>query len=84
MALSETTAYKVEINEDLTIGVRRADIILKDGVEVARSYERTSLLPGEDVSDQTAMVQSITNLLWTDEAIAAYAASQPQYPSESE
>ena len=78
MALTETFAYKIEVNEDRSIGVRRADIVLKDGVEIARSYHRTSFAPGSDVSAEPKEVQDVAAVVWTPEVVAEYEASQTQ------
>ena len=64
MAFTEKQAYKVEINEDLSIGVRRADIILKDDVEVARTYHRSVFQPGDDVSGEVQEVQDVAAAVW--------------------
>ena len=56
MAFSEKQAYKIEVNEDLSIGVRRADIVLKDDVEVGRTYHRSLFQPGDDVSGEVQEV----------------------------
>ncbi len=78
MALTETFAYKIEVNENLSIGVRRADIVLKDDVEIARSYNRTCFTPGSDVSAEPKEVQDVAAAVWTAEVIAAYQASLSQ------
>ena len=52
MAFTEQQQYKIEVNEDLSIGVRRADIVLKDDVEVGRTYHRAVFQPGDDLSAQ--------------------------------
>ena len=78
MALTETFAYKIEVNENLSIGVRRADIVLKDDVEIARSYHRTCFTPGSDVSAEPKEVQDVAAAVWTAEVVAAYEASQTQ------
>lgn len=74
MAFTEHTEYKKEILPDQTIQVRRADVIKKDGVEVGRTYHRSVVVPGQDVSDQPAEVQAIAAALWTEEVVAAYQA----------
>ena len=76
MALSETQRYKIEVNENKSIGVRRADVILKDGTEVARSYHRVCYMPGADVKAEPAEVQAVAAAVWTPEVIAAYEAEQ--------
>ena len=77
MALTETQAYKIEVNEDMSLGVRRADIVLKDEVEIARSYHRSCFMPGDDVSAEPQEVQDVAATVWTSEVIAAYKASHP-------
>ena len=81
MAFTEKQEYKVEIIPPYNIlQVRRADIIEKDGVEIARSYHRHSLQPGADVSNECTTVKAIAPDVWTAEVVAAYAASLPPEP----
>lgn len=51
---------------------RRADIVLKDGVEISRKYERYIKNPGEDVSKECDEVKKIADALWTPEIIQNY------------
>lgn len=69
MAFTEKQAYKIEVNEDLSVGVRRTDIIFKDDIEVGRSYHRNVFPPGSDVSNEPAEVQAVCAAVWTDEAV---------------
>ena len=79
MALTETQEYKVEVIPPYSIlQVRRADIILKDGVEVARSYHRHVCVPGSDCSEEAPIVQKIAAALHDVETVAAYEASLPE------
>jgi len=58
------------------VQVRRADIVEKDGVEIARSFKRHALSCGTlnesdalvdtDISGEDADVQAICNAAWTD------------------
>lgn len=76
MALTETTKVdQIEVTQLNTIQVRVANIIEKDGVEIAKTYQRHVLAPGEDVSNEDPKVQSIANAIWTEEVITAYQAS---------
>jgi len=77
MAFTEQQQYKIEVNEDLSIGVRRSDIVLKDDVEVGRSYHRCVFQPGDDVSGQVKEVRDIAAAVWTPEIVSAYQASLP-------
>ena len=64
------------------VQVRRADIIEKDGVEIARSFHRRALTCGTldssdnfvdtDISGEDADVQAICNAVWTDAIKDAY------------
>ncbi len=64
MAFTEKQSYKIEVNEDLSIGVRRSDIVLKDDVEVGRSYHRSCCQPGDDVSGEVREVQDVAAAFW--------------------
>ena len=65
----------VELVQSNHIQVRTATIIEKDGKEIARTFHRHVLPPGDDVSGQDAKVQAIANAVWTPEVITAYQAS---------
>ena len=66
------------------VQVRRAEIIEKDGVEVARSFHRHALSCGSidaddnfvdtDISGEDADVQAICTAAWTQEVKDAYKA----------
>ena len=86
MALSERSENdKIEIvGQYKTVQVRRADIIEKDGVEVARSFHRHALSCGSidaddnwtdtDISGEGEDVQAICNAVWTQSVKDAYKA----------
>ena len=67
------------------VQVRRAEIIEKDGVEVARSFHRHALQCGTidendnfvdtDISGEDADVQAICNAAWTQAVKDAYKAN---------
>ena len=85
MALTETTENdKIEVVNKWNVGVRRATIIKKDGVELTRTFHRKVLHPGEldesdnlvdtDISGEDADVQAIANAAWTTQVKADYKA----------
>ena len=77
MALTETkTVDQITVTENGTVLYREATRILKDGDQIAQTYHRTSLTPGQDLTDQPANVVAICNAAWTDEVVAAYQAAQ--------
>ena len=76
MALTETKVVdKIEVVENGIVQVREATRILKDGEQIAQTYHRWTLTPGQDISDQASNVQAVANAAWTPEVIAAYQAS---------
>jgi hypothetical protein len=75
MAYTETQEYNIEIATNKSLSVRKETVTKKDGVEVGRVFLRTSLMPGEDVSDQPSEVQAVATAVWTPEVVAAYEAS---------
>ena len=79
MALTERNENdKIEVvGQYKAIQVRRADIVERDGVEIARTFHRHVLHPGTlgvgvttlvdtDISGEDADVQAICNAAWTD------------------
>jgi hypothetical protein len=63
--LTERFEYKLEIiPPNSVIQCRRADIVEKDGVEIARGYFRTTYVPGDDVSAACPEVQKVAAALW--------------------
>jgi len=87
MALTERFENdKIEVvGSYKTVQVRRAEIIEKDGVEVARSFHRHALQCGTidesgnfvdtDISGEDADVQAICNAAWTQAVKDAYKAN---------
>lgn len=84
MALEEKSVVdKIEVLLNGCIQVRRRDQILKDGVEVAATYHRHVIAPGDDTSAEDLRVAAIAAATWTDEVIEAYQASlTPEKPAE--
>lgn len=75
MSLSETkTIDQITVTENGTVLYREATRILKNGEQIAQTFHRTSLTPGQDLTEQPAQVVAICNVAWTAEVIAAYQA----------
>jgi urease accessory protein UreE len=76
MALEEKSVVdKIEILLAGQIQVRRRDQVLKDGTEIAATYHRHVLSPGDDLTNEDPRVVAIAEATWTPEVIAAYQAS---------
>jgi hypothetical protein len=47
-----------------TVFVREANIVERDGFEIARSYHRMTVTPGSDISGLPESVQAICRAAW--------------------
>ena len=74
MALSESIEYdKIEVvGIYKAVQVRKATVIKKDGVELTRSFERYVLHPDSDITNEPTEVQTICNVVWTQEVKDAW------------
>ena len=63
---------QITVIQDGTVFIRHCNLVLKDGIEISKSYLRRTLVPGVDVSEFPENVQSICASAWTPEVIAAY------------
>ena len=77
MALTEKTEIgSREVLADGQIQVRTDTIILRDGIEISRSYHRHVLAPGDSITDQDPAVQRIATAEHTAARVAAYKLAQ--------
>jgi len=77
MALEKVKVIdQITVTENGIILYREATRIVEDGTTISTTYHRTSLTPGQDLTDQPANVQAIAQAAWTAEVIAAYQAQQ--------
>lgn len=77
MSLTKTiTVDQITVTENGIVLFREATRILEDGVELSKTFHRTSLTPGQDLAGQPDNVVAICNVAWTPEVIAAYQAAQ--------
>ena len=78
MTLATSTVIdKTEVLQDGTIQVRQAEIITKDGVEIARNFHRWVRSPGDTAAQSDpAPVPAIAAAVWTSAVISAYQAAQ--------
>ena len=75
MSFTETKVIdQITVTENGIVLYREATRILKDGDEIAKTYHRSSLTPGQDLTGQPANVVAICNATWTEAVITAYQA----------
>jgi len=55
---------KIEVLLNGSIQVRRRDQVLKDGVEIAATYHRHVINPGDDLTNEDPRVVAIANTIW--------------------
>ena len=72
----ETVVDQITVCENGIVLYREATRVVEDGNEIAKTYHRTSLTPGQDITGQPANVVAICNTAWTPEVVAAYQAQQ--------
>ena len=82
MSLTKEIAVdEITVTENGTILYREATRIMEDGVALTKTYHRSSLTPGQDLTGVPANVAAICKTAWTKEVIAVYkaqvAAQQP-------
>ena len=67
---------QITVTENGIVLFREATRIFEDGVELSKTYHRSSLTPGQDISGVPANVQAICNVAWTPEVVSAFQAAQ--------
>ena len=72
----QVSVDQITIQENGIILYREATRIIEDGKELTKTYHRSSLTPGQDLTGQPANVVAIANTVWTSDVISAYQAMQ--------
>jgi len=79
MSLTKQTVIdQITIAENGTILYREATRIMEDGKEISKTYHRSSLTPGQDLTGVPANVVAHCNTAWTADVVAAYQAAQTE------
>jgi hypothetical protein len=74
----EKVIDQITVTENGIVLYREATSVVEDGNTIAKTYHRTSLTPGQDLTGQPANVVAIANAAWTAEVVAAYQAAQAE------
>ena len=84
MALTKVEKDDYEVRGEYKfIQVRTKTSIMEDGSELSFKYSRRILTPNMDVSGESAEIQALAGVLWTDELKSAYADSIAVFEEES-
>ena len=77
MAYTEKSVIsKIEVLEDGQIQVQRANLVLRDGVVIAKEYNRHVLEPGVSLTAEDARVATVAGVMWTPAVVEAFKAAK--------
>jgi predicted ThiF/HesA family dinucleotide-utilizing enzyme len=65
---------QITVTENGIVLFREATRIMENGVELSKTYHRSSLTPGQDLAGVPENVAAICNVAWTPDVIEAYQA----------
>jgi hypothetical protein len=74
MLTKTTNVDQITVTENGTVLYREATRIMEDDVEISKTFHRTSLAPGQDLTGVPDSVVAICNTAWTDAVVASYQA----------
>lgn len=57
---------QIAVDENSVVHIRESNVIGRDGVEIAKTYHRTTLVKGQDVSAWPRKVQDICAVAWKE------------------
>jgi len=72
----ETVIDQITVQENGVILYREATRIIEDGKELTKTYHRSSLTPGQDLTGQSEKVVAIAQVVWNAGVIDAYQQSK--------
>ena len=79
MSLTKSTVIdQITVTENGTILYREATSFLENGIAITKTFHRSSLTPGQDLTGVPANVRAHCNTAWTAEVVAAYQAAQTE------
>ena len=79
MSLTKQTVIdQITVTENGVIFYREATRIMEDDKEISKTYHRSSLTPGQDLTGVPANVVAHCNTAWTADVVAAYQAAQTE------
>jgi len=70
--IEKKIVHSIKILQSNQIEVCISSIIEKDNVEIAKTFHRNVLCPGDNILNENEKVQLVANLLWTNEVINNY------------
>ena len=78
MLTKQMVIDQITVCENGTILYREATRIMEDGKELSKTYNRSTLIPAQDLTGVPANVVAHCNTAWTADVVAAYEAAQAE------
>ena len=78
MLTKQMVIDQITVCENGTILYREATRIMEDGKELSKTYNRSTLIPAQDLTGVPANVVAHCNTAWTADVVAAYQAAQTE------
>ena len=72
----ETVIDQITVTETGVVLYREATRIVEDGLELTKTYHRSSLMPAQDLTGVPEKVVAICNTVWTPVVISNYQSKQ--------
>lgn len=69
MALTKDSYDELFVDRYGNISIRTSNLILEDGLEVAKNYHRKVLAPGDDVKNEGEITKAVAAVVWTQKVI---------------
>ena len=70
--LDKIITFDQSVTENGVIQVRKVTKIYQSGVELAKSYHRHCIVPGDDYTEEDKITKKIAKAIWDEEFILAY------------
>jgi len=74
MLTEKSIIDSIDVLADGQIQVRRADLVYRDGVEIAKQYHRHVVHPGMNLDKEDDRVRTVARVVHTQDVIKAYRA----------
>lgn len=79
MSITKTIAVdQITVSEDGTVVYREATRLMEDGVQLSKTFHRTSVAPGANLASVPAKVAIVASAAWTPDVVEAYAAKMAE------
>jgi hypothetical protein len=76
MSLTKTVSVdQITVENNGIVIFREATLVLENGVELSKTYHRTPVYPGQNLTGKPDNVIAICNVVWTPKIVADFKAA---------